>query len=90
MGFSEICAFLKTKGTHRVWDSYAQSPYAYNGKRWYSFDDFQSVTVKAKYCKENGFGGVMIWSLWGDFDRDNNCGTNTTFPIHSLLTDLLG
>ena len=87
--FPQLCQFLKLKDTTRVWDSYAQGPYAYNGKRWYSFDDFQSVTVKAKYCKENGFGGVMVWCLHNDYDPNDLCDSHVKFPIHSLLTDLL-
>ena len=89
LGTSGICQFYKMNGTHRVWDNYAQSPYAYNNLNWYSFDDFQSVDAKVKYCKDNNFSGLMVFSLASDTDSDNQCETGTKYPIHSRITDLL-
>lgn len=32
-----------------------------------SYDDPQSLGVKANYVKQNGLGGIMIWEL--DYDN---------------------
>jgi len=36
-------------------------PYAYNGNQWVSYDDIPFVKKKAKYIKDKGLGGGMIW-----------------------------
>jgi len=43
-------------------------PWLYNAERriWISYDDSQSVELKARYVRERGLGGVMFWELSGD------------------------
>lgn len=52
----------------RFWEDVAQSPWIYNAaaKIMISYDDPQSLGVKAGYIKANKLGGVMIWELSGD------------------------
>lgn len=50
----------------------AIGPYAHKDKQWYSYDDPASVTFKAQYIKNKGFGGAMVWDLSLD-DFLNKC-----------------
>lgn len=46
----------------RYWDADAQVPYLYDAARklWISYDDPQSMKVKAGYLTSMGLGGAMI------------------------------
>lgn len=56
----------------RFWDDTAKVPWLYFDKTgiMISYDDPQSLEVKADYVKQNNLGGVMIWELAGD-SRDH-------------------
>lgn len=41
-------------------------PWLYNGKTFVSYDDSQSVALKAEYIKEKNLGGAMVWELSQD------------------------
>ena len=41
-------------------------PWLYNGKTFISYDDSQSIALKAKYIRERNLGGAMIWELSQD------------------------
>jgi len=53
----------------RYWDSKAQAPYliSKSNSTLVSFDDEESVTLKAKYIIDNNAGGMTIWPLMGDY-----------------------
>jgi len=55
-------------GFQRYWQRAAQVPWLYNAERriWITYDDSQSVELKARYSREQGLGGVMFWELGGD------------------------
>lgn len=71
-------------------------PYFYNSSKWTSYDNPQSVLIKAEYYAINqGLAGVMVWSV--DFD-ENICGAGanpllnsitgkTTFFIHLIILE---
>ena len=46
------------------------SPFAYQGKYWVSYDDENSVDVKARYANHYGLKGAFIWEV----DTDNFMG----------------
>jgi len=52
----------------RYWDTAAQVPYLYDPARklWISYDDPQSMKVKADFIKAKGLGGAMLWEASGD------------------------
>jgi chitinase len=54
------------------WDSVAKAPYAYDSKNkiFATFDDKKSISLKAKYAKENNLGGIMFWQLMNDKKSD--------------------
>ncbi len=55
-------------GFKRYWDEKAEAPYLYNAKDslFISYDDPESLTLKTKYAKEIGLGGIMFWQLTND------------------------
>ena len=55
-------------GFKRYWDAIADAPYLYNAtdSLFISYDDSESLTLKTKYAKEAGLGGVMFWQLTND------------------------
>jgi chitinase len=43
-------------------------PWLYHAQRriFVSYDDARSIAAKARYVREQGFGGIMFWELGGD------------------------
>ncbi|MGH8158507.1 MAG: glycoside hydrolase family 18 protein [Rhodanobacter sp.] len=54
---------LNAPGWERHWDAQAQVPYLWNPgeRRFISYDDPQSLAIKARYVKQHGLGGMMYW-----------------------------
>ncbi|XP_075222598.1 chitinase-3-like protein 2 isoform X2 [Lycorma delicatula] len=77
--FPDICQFLKREGTKVVFDDEHKVPYTYNGKEWISYDDEQSLGIKAQFVKTKGYGGVMVYAL-NDDDFKASCAS-TYFPL---------
>jgi chitinase len=44
-------------------------PWLFNGSTFISYDDEQSMGLKAQYIKNKGLGGAMIWELSQDPNR---------------------
>ncbi len=59
--------------TYILQDDKVVAPYAYKGNDWLGYDDVESVDYKARYAKDNGFGGAFIWSVETD-DFKGKCG----------------
>ncbi|KRG86585.1 hypothetical protein ABB34_06595 [Stenotrophomonas daejeonensis] len=59
---------LGAPGWQRHWDDAAQAPYLWNPseRRFITYDDPQSLAIKAGYVKRNGLGGIMYWEQRGD------------------------
>jgi chitinase len=55
-------------GFRRYWHPEAKVPWLYNADTqvWISYDDPESVRLKAEHVRERGLGGVMFWELGGD------------------------
>jgi len=64
--YSELADFLS--GMTRYWSEEAQVPWLYNATTqiMISYDDPESLALKAAYVREHGLGGVMIWELGSD------------------------
>jgi chitinase len=45
-------------------------PWLYNGKTFISYDDSQSIALKAEYIREQNLGGAMIWELSQDSEGE--------------------
>jgi GH18 family chitinase len=67
--------YVNKNGYVRYWDDKAQVPYLYNAKtqNWISYDDEQSVGVKAQFIIDQGLKGGMFW----EFALDKNAGLAT-------------
>ncbi|XP_062559638.1 acidic mammalian chitinase-like [Armigeres subalbatus] len=76
--YLEVCEILKT-GYTKVWDDVQKVPYAYLGSQWISYDDVTSIGLKVAYAKSKNLGGVMVWSIESEDDK-NVCGGGA-YPI---------
>jgi len=54
---------LGAPGWERHWDAQAQVPWLWNPveRSMITYDDPQSLAIKAEYVKRNGLGGIMYW-----------------------------
>lgn len=55
-------------GYTRYWDEQALAPYLYSEseRTFWSFDDPQSLELKARYARRYGLAGIMFWDIMGD------------------------
>ncbi|MCW8125556.1 glycoside hydrolase family 18 protein [Microbulbifer halophilus] len=62
----------ENSGYELFWDESAQAPYAYNEreKRYATFDNRRSASLKTRYAAMHGLGGIMFWQLPGDSDKE--------------------
>jgi chitinase len=58
---SEICLKLRSNELTSQYSETYMVPYAFNRTAWISYENVRSVTEKANYIKNNGFGGAMFW-----------------------------
>nr|XP_018905689.1 PREDICTED: probable chitinase 3 [Bemisia tabaci]XP_018905690.1 PREDICTED: probable chitinase 3 [Bemisia tabaci] len=83
MSYYEVCDFLHGENTTLVWDNEQQVPFAYRGDQWVGFDDERSLKTKMAWLKEEGFGGIMVWSIDMD-DFRGTCGSGK-FPLLNAM-----
>ncbi|WP_062350191.1 glycosyl hydrolase family 18 protein [Bacillus kwashiorkori] len=59
-------------GYVRYWDEGSQVPYLYNAEKsiFISYDDVESIGLKADYIREKGLGGAMAWEITQDHGND--------------------
>jgi len=84
--YYEICTFLK--GTSIQWIEDQKVPYATKGNEWVGFDNRESFEIKARYLKDNHFGGAFVWALDLDDFAGQFCGQGN-YPLISHLNSLL-
>jgi chitinase len=81
--------FIGKQGFVRQWDDRAQAPYLWNSasRTFISYDDPQSIAIKACYVQEKHLGGMMFWDLGSDRNDElldtiarGDCIQHTTFP----------
>lgn len=82
VSYSEVCNFLLSGGV-QVFDNESQVPYLYKDYDWISYEDVTSILGKAKWIKENEFGGAMTFDLNSD-DWECTC-SSVPFPLHTVL-----
>jgi chitinase len=60
--------FVGSRGFSRYWDASAKAPYLWNSasRTFITYDDPQSLQIKARYILEHRLGGVMFWELSQD------------------------
>jgi GH18 family chitinase len=59
---------LTAQGFTRFWHAEAKVPWLHNDSLgvFITYDDAESIGLKAEYVRERGLGGVMIWEIGGD------------------------
>ncbi|MBE6034753.1 glycoside hydrolase family 18 protein [Aminipila sp.] len=58
--------YLNKPGCVRYFHSQSLVPWIYNGSTFISYEDPQSIALKADYIREKNLGGAMIWELSQD------------------------
>lgn len=53
--------FVNKNGYTRYWDDEAKAPWLFNGSRFISYDDEQSLSCKIEYLKKKKLLGIMFW-----------------------------
>ncbi len=53
--------YVNKQGFVRYWDDEAKAPYLFDGSTFLSYDDPQSLKLKAEYVKEKGYAGLFYW-----------------------------
>ncbi len=70
ISYGNIAAsYLKLSEYKRFYHPTAKVPWLFNGSTFISYEDEQSMADKAKYIKDKGLLGAMIWELSQDPDR---------------------
>ncbi len=70
-------------GYVRYWDEGTQTPYLFNEEKsiFITYDDPESMRIKAEYIREKGLGGAMIWEISQDH------GVDLLDSLYSVLKD---
>ena len=61
--------YINKNGYVRYWDDEAKAPWLFNGSTLISYDDPESMKLKAQYVLDNDFGGVFYWEHKCDSTR---------------------
>ncbi|MFY9115382.1 MAG: glycoside hydrolase family 18 protein, partial [Dethiobacteria bacterium] len=70
ISYAQVVAnYLHASGYRRYYHSESMVPWLFNGSTFISYEDEQSMRLKAKYVKDNGLAGAMIWELSHDPNR---------------------
>jgi chitinase len=67
-----VANFIGKRGFVRYWDNRAQAAYLWNptARVFISYDDPQSIAIKARYVLQHRLGGMMFWELSEDHDDE--------------------
>lgn len=62
--------YLNNSAYVKYYDKESMVPWLYGGGTFISYDDEQSIGLKAEYIKNEGLGGAMIWELSQDYNYE--------------------
>ncbi|MGG8496755.1 Ig-like domain-containing protein [Tenacibaculum sp. TC6] len=66
--------FIKQKalsagsGWTKKWDNEAKAPYLVKGNYFLSYDDEESIGIKAQFINDYSLGGTIVWTVYGDLE----------------------
>ena len=78
----QICQKIEQNYWHADVLSEEGAVCVYGGDQWFSYDNQETITMKANYVKESGLGGAMVWAL----DYDDFTGSFCNQGRYPLLT----
>lgn len=88
LSYYEICEMQKQGAeTHYIEDQ--KVPYVVTGDQWVGYDDVDSLAIKVRWVKQNGFAGVMVWALDLDDFTGTSCGLGQ-YPLLTAINEELG
>lgn len=66
-GYLELMDLMNV-GYVRYWDDVAKAPYLYSasGRTWITYEDTESLLLKAEFVRAHGLGGMMFWEYTSD------------------------
>ena len=70
-------------GWTESWDAEAKVPYLTKSGAFLSFDNKRSIGLKAKYIRDNGLGGMIVWTAFGDVEPGTVDSGSTKLPRSS-------
>ncbi|XP_059612054.1 probable chitinase 10 [Phlebotomus argentipes] len=89
MAYYEICDRIRKQKWQSGRDAAEKSgPFAWRDTQWVGYDDPKSIAVKTKYVKDQGFGGIMAWTV--DLDDYMNRCCHESFPLLKAINRGLG
>jgi len=83
--YIQICQKIENRGWKEHFLNEEGAVYAHGENEWFSFDNQKSITMKAKYVKENGLGGAMVWALDFDDFTGSFCGQGK-YPLLTAIS----
>ncbi|MEO9803086.1 MAG: glycosyl hydrolase family 18 protein [Reichenbachiella sp.] len=57
-----------SSGWTEHWDDQAKVPYLTKDNFFLSYDNEQSIGLKAQYVKDNNLAGTIVWTVYGDLE----------------------
>ncbi|KAF9109984.1 hypothetical protein BGX27_006898 [Mortierella sp. AM989] len=82
-------------GWTRHWDNATQTPWLFRSsdKRFISYDDIQSLSIKVNHVKQLGLRGVMLWDMSYDYNGElitvlNQVHCTTNCPVITTTTTI--
>ena len=71
--YRTLAAHYIDQSAKRYWHERAKAPWLYDPKAglMVTYDDPQSLRLKAEYARDHHLGGVMIWELSEDDERSS-------------------
>ncbi|CAM4857741.1 unnamed protein product [Rotaria socialis] len=89
LSYYEICELIEQNPSNRVlWHQEMSVPYVSSDTLWIGYDNVRSVKLKMKFLKDQGYGGVIIWSLDLD-DKTGDFCKEGPFPLINAVKNEL-
>ncbi len=82
--YHDILSKWNSIGAVRYWDDVAKVPWIKYNNGVISYDDEESIGLKAEYVQKNNGAGVIIWEMTGDYQ------TNGNTPLLNKLNTVFG
>ncbi|CAF1039913.1 unnamed protein product [Rotaria sordida] len=88
IAYYEICEKLNSGQWTSEYDDIQKSMYAYDEDTWVSYDNIQTISIRANYVIEQNLGGVMIWAADLDDFSGKFCN-NGRYPLMNAVANII-